>query len=89
MSRKVVEFNCYICAHYLYPRMNMELDGNYVVHCPNCGHKHYRTIKGGYITEDRFDKASEMKHELIIPKSAAVPHSKRRDLGASSQFRNM
>lgn len=89
MSRKIVEFYCAMCSHYLYPRMNMELDGNYVVNCPNCGHKHYRTIKGGYITEDRFCASSEMKHELIMPRSAAVPHSGRRNLGLSTQFRNM
>lgn len=89
MGRRVVEFNCYECSHYLYPRMNMELDGNYVVNCPNCGHKHYRTIKDGYITDTRFNENSSMKHELIIPKSCAVPYSKRRDLGGSSQFRNM
>lgn len=89
MSRRVVEFNCYECSHYLYPRMNTELDGNYVIHCPNCGHLHYRTVRGGYITDTRFDEHTAMRHELIMPKSAAVPYSKRRKLGMSSQFRNM
>jgi hypothetical protein len=40
----------------------MSLDGNYRVHCPNCGHVHYRTVKKGVITDTRFPD----NHESIL-----------------------
>jgi hypothetical protein len=34
----------------------MELEGNHVFNCPNCGHEHCRVVRGGRITEDRWDR---------------------------------
>ena len=42
------------CGKYFDIKMNMSLNGNHRVHCPNCEHIHYRKIEGGQITEDRF-----------------------------------
>lgn len=78
MPKTVVEFNCYECSHYVYVRMNTDIDGNYVMNCPNCGHRHYRVIKKGIITDKRFDENYVLADELIVPKSAAVPYEKRR-----------
>jgi transcription elongation factor Elf1 len=89
MPKQTIEFNCYVCSHYLYPRMNISLDGNYIVNCPVCGHQHYRTIRDGYITSDRFDQNLPLCNELIIPKSAAVPYSKRRHRGLVATAREM
>ena len=48
------EFYCTECGKYFDVKLNMSLDGNHRVHCPNCGHIHYRYIKNGIITGDRF-----------------------------------
>ena len=37
----------------------MELDGNHVLTCPVCGHEHCRVVKGGKITEDRWDSRNQ------------------------------
>ena len=48
------EFYCTECRKYFDIKLNMELDGNYRIHCPNCGHTHYRAVAKGKITEQRF-----------------------------------
>ena len=49
------EFYCNECQKYFDVKLNMALNGNHRVHCPNCGHIHYREIKDGVITGVRFD----------------------------------
>lgn len=52
--RVKVEFYCNECYKYFDIKLNMSLNGNHRVHCPNCGHVHYRKIKDGEITDVRF-----------------------------------
>jgi len=54
MAKQLVEFNCTECHKYFDFKLNMELNGNYRIHCPNCDHIHYRVVKDGVITQDRF-----------------------------------
>jgi hypothetical protein len=30
------------------------LDGNHIITCPKCGHEHYRVIKNGEVTGERY-----------------------------------
>jgi DNA-directed RNA polymerase subunit RPC12/RpoP len=53
-QRQKFEFRCTECQKYFDFVLNIELNGNYRIHCPNCGHVHYRVLKKGAITEDRF-----------------------------------
>ena len=55
MPRKKFEFYCTECSKYFDFKLNTELNGNLRLHCPNCGHVHYRIFKNGEITERRFD----------------------------------
>lgn len=54
MPRQKFEFYCSNCGKYFDVNLNTSLDGNYRVHCPNCGHTHYRVLKSGKITDTRF-----------------------------------
>lgn len=47
------EFYCH-CGKYFDVKLNMSLNGNHRIHCPDCGHIHYRKIENGQITGDRF-----------------------------------
>ena len=49
------ELYCHNCGKYVQFDVDMELEGNHVLTCPNCGHEHCRVVKGGKITEDRWD----------------------------------
>ena len=69
MARVLCEFYGH-CGGYIYVKLNLELNGNHVVNCPNCGHKHYRVVKNGIITEDRFNESFRLADELILMPSA-------------------
>jgi len=36
--------------------MDMALNGNHEIYCPECGHVHCRVVKDGIVTEDRWDQ---------------------------------
>jgi len=55
------------CGGYTLLRLSECLHGPVVVVCPNCKHRHPRTVKGGRIVEEGRLKDGE---EIISPKSA-------------------
>lgn len=77
-KRIELEFWCWECKHYIYVKLNTGLEGNHIMNCPNCGHQHYRVVKNGIITGDRFNKDSVIADEIIPMKSACVPEYRRR-----------
>jgi hypothetical protein len=79
--RATIEFYCQECDHYLYVRISLALDGNHIIRCPNCNHKHYRLVRRGIITKERFDSHHATAAEVRVPKSACVPKERRRQLG--------
>ena len=50
------ELHCHACNQYVQFNIDMELDGNHVLNCPNCGHEHCRVVNNGVITDDRWDR---------------------------------
>lgn len=50
------ELHCHACERYVQFTLDMALDGNHVLECPNCGHEHCRVVRGGVITDDRWDQ---------------------------------
>lgn len=62
------EFYCGECQGYFLVRLNMALNIEVEVACPNCGHKHRRVISGGRIHETgRFTHdATEI---ILVPRS--------------------
>jgi hypothetical protein len=90
-GRCLCEFWCHCCDRpgdgggYVYVKLNTNLEGNHVINCPNCGHKHYRVVKEGIITDCRFHTGMEIADEIIPMKSAFT--RKRRTFGAIAQIR--
>lgn len=84
-----VEFWCAECKHYTYVRLNLGLNGNHVMNCPNCGHKHYRLVQRGVITSDRFTEGQCIADEIVPMKSACVPQAQRRERGQVAILREM
>ncbi len=59
MARRKHEFYCTSCSKYFDVKLNMSLNGNHRVHCPNCGHIHFRLIEKGKITDTRFNEIAD------------------------------
>lgn len=47
--------DCSNCHKMFRMRVNFDVNGNHVMVCPHCGHKHCRTIRDGKVTGDRWD----------------------------------
>jgi DNA-directed RNA polymerase subunit RPC12/RpoP len=69
MAREVFEFTCKTeCGKIFDINLNLSLNGKYRINCPNCNHKHYRWVKDGKITEERFpDRENDLLAEDIWP----------------------
>jgi hypothetical protein len=89
-KRVLTEFTCYCSKKYIYVYLHTGVDGNYTIVCPTCYHEHHRTIRGGFITEDRHsDFGKENVYcERIIPMPSAASATKR-EFGKIAQLRQM
>jgi DNA-directed RNA polymerase subunit RPC12/RpoP len=50
--------DCTSCGKIFIAKINHDLDGNHVLRCPFCGHQHFRTIRKGIVTGDRWSSQS-------------------------------
>lgn len=48
------EIFCHGCGMYVQFRIDKSLDGNHTLNCPKCGHEHFRVVKNGEITDERW-----------------------------------
>lgn len=49
------ELHCHDCDRYVQFDIDVELNGNHVLNCPNCGHEHCRVVNDGIISDQRWD----------------------------------
>jgi DNA-directed RNA polymerase subunit RPC12/RpoP len=77
-SRVTHEFRCTECGKYFDIKLNISLNGNYRIHCPNCDHVHYRVLVNGIITDKRFpDNHGSILIEDIMPMKSACHDMKK------------
>ena len=48
------ELHCHACNNYVQFDIDLSLNGNHTLKCPNCGHEHFRVVRDGVITESRW-----------------------------------
>jgi hypothetical protein len=56
------ELHCHNCNNYVQFDIDLELNGNHVLNCPNCGHQHCRVVKDGKITDERWGSTNNTYH---------------------------
>jgi hypothetical protein len=47
------EMFCHGCDGYVQFELEIDVDGEYQIDCPNCGHQHFRYVRNGRITDQR------------------------------------
>ena len=73
MAKVTFEFNCTNCPAIFDVKLNVSLNGNYRIHCPGCGHVHFRKVVDGVITDIRFTQnTSDPLLEDIYPMKSAI-----------------
>ena len=50
------EIHCHNCNKYVQFNLDLAMNGNHVLKCPNCGHEHCRVVNDGKISDTRWDQ---------------------------------
>lgn len=48
------DFACTNCPKMFIAELDMAIDGDHIIVCPFCSHKHFRQIKEGVVTDARW-----------------------------------
>lgn len=48
------DLHCHECGKNFVAELDVGIDGNHEIVCPVCDHIHFRTIKAGKVTGDRY-----------------------------------
>ena len=48
------DVDCHKCSKIFVAKINFDLNGNHKIVCPYCGHVHWRVIKKGIVSGDRW-----------------------------------
>lgn len=68
------ELFCHACGRYV--RFDVpNNDGRLIVICPNCSHEHYRIVKDGVITEERWGSANRNMPTLYATSASSATTS--------------
>lgn len=62
---------CHHCDKNFIAKLDHSLDGNHQICCPHCNHTHFRLIKDGVVTGDRWD-SEYVTH--VVPKRSTWTH---------------
>lgn len=63
--REAQELFCHECERYVRFTLDLSINGNYVLECPNCGHKHYRVVQDGKISDIRWGRDPSQSPGLL------------------------
>jgi len=62
---EIQELFCHSCSMYVRFNLDLSQDGNYKLDCPECGHDHYRTVRKGQITDQRWGQSPAQQISTI------------------------
>ena len=60
------ELHCHNCDQYVQFNLDLELNGKHILKCPKCGHKHYRYIHDGEISDRRWSQDPSQKNTYQV-----------------------
>lgn len=69
------ELWCHDCEHYVQFTVDLSLNGNHVLNCPNCGHEHCRVVENGRITDIRWDSRNGRNQRVYYVSASTATFS--------------
>ena len=70
--KEAQELYCHNCGKYVQFSLDVSFDENYLLYCPNCGHKHYRVVENGKITDRRWGQDPSQQGSIITGTSSTT-----------------
>lgn len=65
------EIHCHACDKWVQFEIDLELDGNHILNCPNCDHEHCRVVRKGVVTDIRWDQRNGPTFQVQYATSSA------------------
>jgi DNA-directed RNA polymerase subunit RPC12/RpoP len=59
VSEERSNVHCTNCGREFIATLDLSLNGNHIIECPHCQHEHYRVVKDGVVTEERWGSSSQ------------------------------
>lgn len=72
MNEERSDVYCTNCARTFIATLDLGLNGNHEITCPHCRHVHYRVVKNGVITEDRWRSSAGPTYVASISTTITV-----------------
>lgn len=70
MSRRQEEFYCGAagggCEMYFLTWLREDMNGEFTIECPACGHHHHRLVQRGLVKEERRYPKNGKQHEILV-----------------------
>lgn len=63
------ELWCHDCERYVQFDVDIHLDGEFLIRCPNCGHEHCRIVRDGRITDIRWSQRNNVQEARVLGSS--------------------
>jgi DNA-directed RNA polymerase subunit RPC12/RpoP len=71
MTEQRSDVYCTNCGGQFIATLDLSLNGNHEITCPLCGHVHYRVVRDGVVTEDRW-ASSQPVYMVVVSKTISV-----------------
>jgi hypothetical protein len=65
-SEERQEIHCHACDKWVQFIIDVAMDGNHVLNCPNCNHEHCRVVKDGKITDFIRDQRNGPTYQVPV-----------------------
>ena len=66
------ELHCHHCSKYVQFELDLSLEGQHILNCPNCDHQHFRIIKDGKITGERWGQDPSQNIPTFYASSSTI-----------------
>jgi hypothetical protein len=63
---------CTNCAGKFIATLDLDLNGNHEITCPLCQHVHYRVVKDGVVTEDRWRSSAVAGMPTFVASTSTI-----------------
>jgi len=78
------ELWCHECKKYVQFELDVEMDGNHQIECPECGHIHYRLVQKGRVTSIRYRSSMPTYNAYVIGSTSYSLSASSFDAGAAA-----
>ena len=82
------DMHCHNCHKGFVAEIDYDVTGEFKIHCPHCDHQHWRVVKDGVMTDQRWGEGDNGQQRNICVKVWKHPKFEAKTSTASEFIRN-